>query len=334
MKLKKTISIILAIILILCESTILQFNTESVYAAELKGSIQLNKAFSTNVEGGGDYLYSINIKNTGILAISGDFNSHSDGWIKILDSNGKIVATDQGMWSHNNITGKDNLSLVYQCTPGQYYIELLNNSDTDIYSVNMYIKYTTIKSLNNKGTLKGTLNRNESIIYKVKLPYTSFFNFKGEFYEATSLTVYVLDKNGVELDQDRRADGDWTYNNTTNLNKMNYNSITLKKGIYYIKINNQMDSNLSYNIKYSVNVPATKIKLNKTKLSLKKGKSFTLKATMSPIKTTDTIKWTSSNKKIATVSKKGVVKAKKKGIAYITATSTSGIKKKIKVTVK
>lgn len=42
----------------------------------------------------------------------------------------------------------------------------------------------------------------------------------------------------------------------------------------------------------------------------------------------------SSNKKIVIVSKNGVVKAKKKGIAYITATSTSGTQKNVKVTVK
>ena len=89
----------------------------------------------------------LHITEVGVLAISGDLDSRSGGCIKILDNNGKIVATDDGKWEKNNITGKDNLSLVYQCTPGQYYIEVLNNSDTDVYSVNMYIKYTTIDSL-------------------------------------------------------------------------------------------------------------------------------------------------------------------------------------------
>lgn len=233
----------------------------------------------------------------------------------------------------NNVTGKDNLSLVYQCTPGQYYVEILNNSSTDIYSVNMYIKYTTIASLNNSGSIKGNLNRDELILYKIELPYTSKLNFQGDFYETTSLTVYVLDENGVMLDQDH-GNEDWKIDNTTNLMRMNFTSMPLKKGTYYIKVRNQMSGTLSYNIKYSVKVPATKIKLNKSKLSLKKGKTFALKATMTPSKTTDTIIWTSSNRKIVAVSKEGIVKAKRKGVAYVTATSTSGKQKKVKIRVK
>lgn len=334
MKFKRSISIILVLFLIVCSCVVSPFGTNTVYAADVKGAITLNSQFTVDVDGGGDYLYSLNITEVGVLAISGDFDSRSGGCIKILDNNGKIVATDDGKWEKNNITGKDNLSLVYQCTPGQYYIEVLNNSDTDVYSVNMYIKYTTIDSLNNSGVISGNLNREEMIIYKVELPYTSYLNFKGDFYETTSLTVYVLDEKGVELDHDKNEDGDWTHDNTTNLNKMNFNSTALKKGTYYIKVANQMSGNLSYDIKYSVKVPATKIKLNKSKLTLKKGKTFTLKAKLTPSKTTDTLKWTSSNKKIVTVSKKGVVKAKKKGVAYVTATLTSGKQKMVKVTVK
>ena len=333
MKFRKSVSITLVLLLIICNCYISTLRTDRVYAAGLKGVINLNSQFTANIEGGGDYLYSLNIEETGVLTISGDFDSHSGGWIKILDSNGKIVATDEGKWEKNNITGKDNLSLVHQCTPGQYYIEVLNNSDTDIYSVNMYIKFTKINHLNNKGIIRGILNRNEMIMYKVKLPYTSYMNFIGDFYESTSLTVYVLDKNGVELDHDRTAE-DWKRNNATNLNRLTYNSISLKKGTYYIKVANQMSSDLSYDIKYSVKIPATKIRFNKTKLILKRGKSLKPKIKVIPSKTTDNLKWKSSNINIATVSKTGIVKAKKSGVAYITVTSTSGKQKKIKIIVK
>ncbi|WP_242828954.1 Ig-like domain-containing protein [Catonella morbi] len=333
MKFRRSVSIMMALLLIVCSCFVSLFGIDRTYAADLKGDITLNSQFTVNVEGGGDYLYSLNIIETGVLAISGDFDSHSGGWIKILDNNGKIVATDEGKWGKNNITGKDNLSLVYQCTPGKYYIEILNNSDKDIYPVNMYIKYTKINSFNNSGTIRGNLNRDEMLMYKVELPYTSYLNFKGDFYESISLTVYVLDENGVELDHDRTAE-DWKHDNTTNLNRMNFNSMTLKKGTYYIKVVNQMSGNLSYDIKYLVKVPATNIKLNKTKLTLKKGERFKLKAKVTPSKTTDTLKWTSSNKNIVTVSKAGTVNAKKKGVAYIMVTSTSGKQKKVKVTVK
>lgn len=78
-------------------------------------------------------------------------------------------------------------------------------------------------------------------------------------------------------------------------------------------------------------VKAKKLKLKKKKLSIKVGAKKTLKVTVKPKKAKLT--WKSSNKKVATVTKKGVVKGKKKGTAKITV--TSGKKKATcKVTVK
>ena len=55
------------------------------------------------------------------------------------------------------------------------------------------------------------------------------------------------------------------------------------------------------------------------KQTLKKGKKVTLKVAKTPFTAQDTVKWTSSNKKVATVTSKGVVKGLKKGTATITA---------------
>lgn len=62
-------------------------------------------------------------------------------------------------------------------------------------------------------------------------------------------------------------------------------------------------------------VSASAAKLNKKSISLNVGKTYTLKATGTKGKIT----WISSNKSVATVSSKGVVKARKKGTAVITA---------------
>jgi hypothetical protein len=80
-------------------------------------------------------------------------------------------------------------------------------------------------------------------------------------------------------------------------------------------------------------VSTKSISLNKTKITIKKNKKYTLKATVKPKNSTQKVTWSSSNKKIATVSSKGVVTAKKKGTVYITAKSGSKTKK-CKVTVK
>ena len=66
------------------------------------------------------------------------------------------------------------------------------------------------------------------------------------------------------------------------------------------------------------------------KLTLKKGKSSALKAVLSPISSTEKIKYTSSNKKVVKVDSKGRIKALKPGKATITIKSG---KKKIKCTV-
>lgn len=81
-------------------------------------------------------------------------------------------------------------------------------------------------------------------------------------------------------------------------------------------------------IKITVKKPT--MKLVKSSAKLKKGKKVTIKVKAAPV---SKVTFKSSNKKVATVSSKGVVKAKKKGTAIITV-KCNGITKKFKVTVK
>ncbi len=81
-------------------------------------------------------------------------------------------------------------------------------------------------------------------------------------------------------------------------------------------------------------VEVKSISLNKKSLTIGKGKKYTLKATVKPGDAADkTVTWKSSNTKVATVDKKGVVSGKKAGEATITATSKNGKKAQCKVTV-
>jgi len=83
-------------------------------------------------------------------------------------------------------------------------------------------------------------------------------------------------------------------------------------------------------------VPAvpTKVTLNKTKATLKVGKKLTLKATLTPANAKTSFTWISSNKKVATVTSKGVVKAIKPGKVKITVKTSNGKKATITITVK
>jgi hypothetical protein len=80
----------------------------------------------------------------------------------------------------------------------------------------------------------------------------------------------------------------------------------------------------------------TKIELNKKKVTLKVGSKYALKAEIYPVETAEyeTISWNTNNKKIATVSNKGVVNAKKKGACTITVTTSSGKKTSCTIIVK
>lgn len=76
------------------------------------------------------------------------------------------------------------------------------------------------------------------------------------------------------------------------------------------------------------------ISLNKSVYTLKKGKTVKLKAVLNKAAKRKGVKWSSSNRKVATVSKNGKVTAKRKGKAAITATvKGTSVKARCKITV-
>ncbi|MCI5945141.1 MAG: Ig-like domain-containing protein [Eubacterium sp.] len=80
-------------------------------------------------------------------------------------------------------------------------------------------------------------------------------------------------------------------------------------------------------------VSTSSLKLSATRLSLKRGSKVKLLILVNPVTSTDKITLTSSNKKVATITTKGIVTGKKKGTAKITV--KSGKKKAVcRVTVK
>ena len=83
---------------------------------------------------------------------------------------------------------------------------------------------------------------------------------------------------------------------------------------------------------------AQKITVNKTALKLRTGKTKRIKATVTNSSTyvqkhVATVRYLSSNLSVATVSKAGVVRAKKKGNCTIYCYTSNGLFKKVKITV-
>ena len=83
----------------------------------------------------------------------------------------------------------------------------------------------------------------------------------------------------------------------------------------------------------SVSVKAAGYALKNNKLTLKKGAKAKLSATVSPAKASQKVTYKSSKKKVASVSAKGMIQAKKAGTAKITVKTENGKKKTITVQV-
>lgn len=113
---------------------------------------------------------------------------------------------------------------------------------------------------------------------------------------------------------------------------------TVKNGVKtYIKTSNTIHVTTAGGT--STNVKA--VKVSKKTISLKKGKSTKLKVTqtlaskkLSVMKHAAKLTYSTTNKKVATVSKTGVVKAKGKGSCYIYVRAASGAYAKVKIKVK
>lgn len=104
-------------------------------------------------------------------------------------------------------------------------------------------------------------------------------------------------------------------------------TVTLKSGIKKkVKVTVQKKAVTTK----TLTVTGKNIKIKNKKLTLKKGKSETLVAVLTPVTSTDKVTYKTSAKKIVTVSKNGKLTAKKPGKAKITITSG---KKKVKITV-
>ena len=133
--------------------------------------------------------------------------------------------------------------------------------------------------------------------------------------------------------------------------KLSYTHKKLKKGTYYKYIVRAYK--LAGGVKKTVTtskmlhvttsggkyVNYTSVKVSKMKVTIKKGRKYTIKAKAVLKKGKKTnidrkLAYESSDKNIATVTSKGVVKAKKKGSCYIYVYAQNGVYKKVKITVK
>lgn len=189
-------------------------------------------------------------------------------------------------------------------------------------------------------------------------------DYKGSNFGLLRAQTAQLKKNSVTVkwNKVKNADGYIVYGakcgakskykvlKVVSANTTSYTHKKLKKGTYYkynivaFKYVNGVKVTLAASKKIHATTQGGKygvaksVKLNKSKATIKKGKTFKIKA--SEIKKDKKIKkhraicYESSNTKIATVDSKGKIKAKKKGKCTIYVYAQNGVYKTVKVTVK
>lgn len=172
----------------------------------------------------------------------------------------------------------------------------------------------------------------------------------GSTYEVKDVTAVITTKN-VSVYPGKTAKINVKYTNTTaqttkvwsssNTKVATVNQNGVVKGVkagkakISLTVQNPGDAQaLVVSCDVTVKQYVTSIKLNATKKTIYNGKSFTLKAKVNPKNAANkAVTYKSSNKKIATVTSKGVVKGIKPGKATITVTAKDGSKKSAKCTV-
>ena len=107
-----------------------------------------------------------------------------------------------------------------------------------------------------------------------------------------------------------------------------------KKGKAVISITDENGKVSKVTVEVKKSVPLKKLSLNKKKVTLKVNQKEKLVVTKNPVTAVTKLKWSTSDKKIATVDQNGKVKAKKKGKVTITVKASNGKKARCKVTVK
>lgn len=156
---------------------------------------------------------------------------------------------------------------------------------------------------------QGTINNPEGVLYM-------------EANSATGSKYYNL----ISTQQDYIAERSQTWTPTYSVVNVTSDSFTINT--YDVNTGDKIDNSFTITKKAEDkkddttkdNVEVKSIKLNKTNVTLSKGKKVKLKATVAPSNATDkNVTFTSSNTKVATVNAKGVVTAKKAGKATITA---------------
>ena len=272
---------------------------------DVANTVNLNKTYNgqLSITDSKDY-YKFNISKNGNVNLKISANIEGSNYY-LYDSNENEIWKKTAQYWDNN-SKKLSINNTIQLKKGTYYFlveRYFDYSGSYNFSINQKVNNTEIKATSIKLNKKSyTLGVGQKFTLKATVSPTKA-NQKCKWTSSNS-KIASVDKNGKVV---AKKIGTINITATTTNGKKAICKITVKKA-------------------------PTGIKLNRTKLTIKKGRKYTLKATL-PKGSLNTLKWTTSNGRIATVNSKGLVTGKKKGKATITVKTYNGKSAKCKVTV-
>lgn len=237
-------------------------------------------------------------------------------WNKVKDANGYVIY--------------QNSKKIKTTSGTSYTVSKLKAGTSYKFYVKPYVK-------SNSKTVYGTQS---NVLTTSTNPAKVSFKLTSDTKSATIKWSKVTGATGYKVYYKTSSKGKWKLLKTASNKTVSCKKSGLTPGkTYWFTVKAYRNANgKTYSGTYATKsvkikeIKAKSVKLNKSKISIQRGNSYRLKATINPKNTTDKITWTSSNKKVATVSSKGVVKGIKKGTVTITA-KINGKKATCKVTI-
>ncbi|MBR0426906.1 MAG: Ig-like domain-containing protein [Clostridia bacterium] len=328
-------SSIIAVTGILLDKTALSLTKGDT--ANLVATINPTNATNTNItwSSSNDNIVSVSngnitAKNEGTATITATSSNGKTATCKIEVKNSEVSVTSISLNNTTlSLTKGDTATLVATINPTNATNKNITWSSSNDNIVSVSNGNITAK---NEGTATITATssngKTATCSISVKLPEVKPVEVSSVTLRETDCTIAVdtnLQLNATILPANASNKTLQWSSSDNSVAQVNNNGVVkgIKPGQITVKVTTSNNKTATCIIR--VNIPAKSISLNYTNLSLNKGSSQNLIVNFNPTNTTaKTITWKSSNNNIATVNDKGVVTAKSKGTATITATSKYG----------
>lgn len=275
--------------------------------------------------------YTINVPRPGYVTVYlNSFFSSCGVWLVTDDMQTTILSS---FWLYGNSSSPEATSEGRWVEKGTYLIKVTRNSGVGDFWVkatykpagnnetepnNTYAQATKLTLNQKKRGLRSAQDADDWYVFtlpeerELTLQLTSYFNGLGVEVRNTDMEVvrrYI-----------------WIYGSEESPETQNLD-LDLTKGTYYIHVYSNSSEGYYDLIVKPVKILAEGIVVNREKATIYKGNKLQIRAYVSPSNATNrTVKWTTSNPYVATVSANGLVTAKGPGKAVITARTTDGTK--------